>query len=254
MTTTNSKAAGGRTAVLALMMIVGCSSPRLAVPVYVPPGADFTTFARGVGTARGLMVINPARGPSEDSEGYADAVKAARALGARVLGYVSTGRGDGDAAKIDQATSLYLSRLHVDGIFFDEAPGESNCAQRLPWYAARAAAAERAHPRGDAFIVVNPGGHTCEGFLAFADVIVVREESAAEVLAWRPQSWVARYDASRFWLLAYAASRAQFDAVRAHARASNVGWLYVTDDLLDNPWDKPPSYWDAEVEALRQRR
>ena len=32
----------------------------------------------------------------------------------------------------------------------------------------------------------------------------------------------------------------------ATARAQNVGWIYVTDDVLANPWDALPSYWEAE--------
>ena len=27
----------------------------------------------------------------------------------------------------------------------------------------------------------------------------------------------------------------------------NVGWIFVTHDVLPNPWDTLPPYWDAEV-------
>jgi hypothetical protein len=31
-----------------------------------------------------------------------------------------------------------------------------------------------------------------------------------------------------------------------------VGDVFLTDDVGPNPYDRLPSYWDAEVEAVRQ--
>jgi hypothetical protein len=31
-----------------------------------------------------------------------------------------------------------------------------------------------------------------------------------------------------------------------------VGYVFVTDDVGPNPYDRLPSYWDAEVEAVRR--
>ncbi len=35
---------------------------------------------------------------------------------------------------------------------------------------------------------------------------------------------------------------------QAHER--RLGWIYITDDRGNNPWDRLPSYWDAEVKEL----
>lgn len=32
----------------------------------------------------------------------------------------------------------------------------------------------------------------------------------------------------------------------------NVGGIYVTDDVMNNPWDTLPSYWQQEVDAVAQ--
>jgi hypothetical protein len=34
------------------------------------------------------------------------------------------------------------------------------------------------------------------------------------------------------------------------AIARNAGGIYVTDDVLANPWDRLPNYWSALVERV----
>jgi hypothetical protein len=31
----------------------------------------------------------------------------------------------------------------------------------------------------------------------------------------------------------------------------NIGYVFITDDSGRNPYDRLPSYWEAEVEAVR---
>ena len=31
-----------------------------------------------------------------------------------------------------------------------------------------------------------------------------------------------------------------------------MGYVYITDDQGPNPYDRLPSYWEAEIEAVRQ--
>lgn len=35
------------------------------------------------------------------------------------------------------------------------------------------------------------------------------------------------------------------------AKEAGIGWIYVTDDVLPNPWDTLPSYWEAEIAAIQ---
>ena len=37
------------------------------------------------------------------------------------------------------------------------------------------------------------------------------------------------------------------DVTDLEPRRRNIGYVYVTDDTLDNPWDSLPSFWDAEI-------
>jgi hypothetical protein len=34
------------------------------------------------------------------------------------------------------------------------------------------------------------------------------------------------------------------------AVARNIGYVYVTDDTLDNPYDSLPTYWSCEVDYI----
>ncbi len=31
-----------------------------------------------------------------------------------------------------------------------------------------------------------------------------------------------------------------------------IGYVFITDDVGPNPYDRLPSYWDGEVEAVRR--
>ena len=74
----------------------------------------------------------------------------------------------------------------MDGIFFDEV---TDTCDDLAWYAARAAAADAADDDGDAFVALNPGVASCEGYLDTADLLVVAEDAAELLDDWAPASW-----------------------------------------------------------------
>jgi hypothetical protein len=46
---------------------------------------------------------------------------------------------------------------------------------------------------------------------------------------------------------------ADVDSMRLHidrAVARNIGYVYVTDDVLNNPWNTLPTYWTDEVDYI----
>ena len=220
-------------------------SLHLGIPAYVwPADPTFPEWVEGAVASGGLVVANPASGPgTERVPAYVNALAAIRTAGATVIGYVHTSYGARDAAVVDAEVAAWRDLYGVDGIFFDEV--SSDCTT-VDWYAARAAAADAADTDGDAFVAYNPGVASCEGFLGAADLLVVAEDEGADLAGWTAPAWTASYSPDRFWLLAHTADAAQMTALLATARAQNVGWIYVTDDVLANPWDALPSYWEAE--------
>ena len=243
---------------MVLLGLLACADPapvspgdglRLAVPAYAWPGAPaWADFVDGAAATDGLVVANPASGVGAAQDAtYVDAVADAQGRGARVLGYVSTRYGARDAAEIDAEVAAWFDWYGVDGIFYDEVPDAVGCVDTVDWYADRAAVARAAQPA--AFLAYNPGIDSCEAWLEQADLLVIVEEDAASVTGFVLHAWASGWPAERFWLLAYAASEADMTGLLDEARAAGVGWVYVTDDVLPNPWDEAPGYWAAEVVA-----
>ena len=102
----------------------------------------------------------------------------------------------------------------------------------------------------DALVAVNPGTNTCASYLDFADILLIYEDGTGDFVHWSPPDWAASVDPRHLWILVHSEvdpSAMQSDL--AHAAESGIGWVYVTDDVLPNPWDTLPAYWSAEVAA-----
>lgn len=231
---------GGRVPALA----AGAQS--IAVPSYFYPGSLWDRLGASLPEAR-LAVINPASGPGEaPNPDYASQVRESRAAGLTVLGYVHTSyaarSGDEVRAEIDR----YYDWYGVDGIFLDEA--STRCADQ-PYYAGLY---DHIKARGG-LVVINPGTQTSECYMSAADIVVNFEGShASYVEGYSAPEWVYGYPPERFWHLVYAApgEGEVLEAVYLSKRR-NAGWVYVTPDVLPNPWDTlpGPAYWEAERRA-----
>ncbi len=223
---------------------------RLAIPAYAYPGsAAWNGFVAGAAATGGFIVANPASGPgSVIDEAYVTGVAEAQALGVPVLGYVPTAYGLREADEVDGDVNQYAFWYGVDGIFFDEVA--QDCPTFAPWYAERAAAADALDADGDAFIAYNPGVLTCADYLDAADVLVVAEEQLGYLSDFEAAAWMADYDPGRFWLLAHDTSAPVLGETLQWVRDNGIGWVYLTNDRLPNPWDALPSYWDEEVAAV----
>lgn len=224
----------------------------LAIPSYVAPGGPaWEPFVSGAAATAGLVVINPASGPGGHAdETYAAAVLAAQAEGVIVLGYVPTTYGTRDGGEVDTEIGKYASWYAVDGIFLDEV--SDDCATYAGYYADRAAAADRQDADGDAFVALNPGvALDCDDYLATAEVLVVAEDDIVNLRNFVAPSWMAAYNPARFWFLAYGGGASTLGQTLGLARDNGVGWVYITDANLPNPWARPPGYWDEEIAAAQ---
>ena len=199
-----------------------------------------------------IAIINPASGPGTESNGdYQRVVTEVSAAGGRLIGYVHTSYTERDMATVLAEVDLYYQWYQVDGIFFDEVTNDADSAH-LEYYAACFA-----HVRGkdpEALVVLNPGTDAAAEYLDSATQMILFEKNHAQnpLSAWTPRSWVADAAAQQVSVLSHnvpdaAAMRTAVD----RAAAANSGWFYITDDVLPNPWDRLPSYWAEELEAIR---
>ncbi|WP_155341521.1 spherulation-specific family 4 protein [Acrocarpospora corrugata] len=217
----------------------------LGVPAYFAPA----TWSRLTGPS--IAVANPVSGPGRtvDAE-LAAAMSAAHERGVTVLGYVTTGYlgrtgrvtrfGESDAAAWLTQTQQEIAawyRLYGDhgltGIFLDEVADDCPSAagyRDLRTFTRRYDPAAR--------LAANPGTGVPECFSDAADVLVSFEGDLAGYRTWQPPQWQLTQDPRRFWHLVHDAP----DPTQAInlGKQRNAGYMYVTPDVLANPWDTLP--------------
>ncbi|MEU6284470.1 spherulation-specific family 4 protein [Streptomyces sp. NPDC047028] len=245
----------------------------LGVPAYFSPGQTQYWNEINAASPGNLIIANPSNGPGTafDSS-YASAIQAAANAGQKVIGYVDTGYFgvNGNTTRSGStSSSAWTSQIEADvsswysyygsyglsGIFFDDALndcGTNNAHVNL--YSTINSYVKNAHP--SATTVDNPGVGADQCYASAADVLVTFEGSYSSYLSYSPPSWEQSYsNPNKFLHLVYSTgSQSQMENAIALSKQRNAGYVYVTNDIYnnpstDNPWDTLPtgSYWTDEL-------
>jgi hypothetical protein len=225
---------------------LGTIVPAYFYPVPGSPWVQLNDAARRIPV---VAIMNPGNGPGTATDAnYAAAVGALQAAGGKVIGYVHTSytaRPLNDVkANVTTFFALYPS---LDGIFVDEMTNDASVPHQT--YYLNLKAHIRALRPG-AMIVGNPGTQTLAGYLSATDTLVTYEggEGYGD---YATDAWTFGRAATNFSHLCYAIpTPAAMSNCVALAVSRNVGWVFVTHDVLPNPWDTLPPYWTAEVALL----
>jgi len=222
---------------------VAAAAQRIAVPSYFYPGPLWAELESGAPTA-GLAIINPNSGPGPTTDpNYAAQVTHTRAAGMTVIAYVYTSYAARSAPAVEADIDAYYTQYpDLDGIFIDEVGSDCGLA---PYYAGLDAYVKA--KGGAGVTVLNPGNPVPECYATAGDILLTFEGSYAAYLGFALAGWESGYPDAKFWHLVYAASAAQMPSAISLSRSRHAGWVYVTDDVLANPWDTLPPYWSAEV-------
>ncbi|HEV8320606.1 MAG TPA: spherulation-specific family 4 protein [Myxococcota bacterium] len=218
------------------------------VPLYTdPPDVTWDAVAAAKAahpTVPVVAILNPANGPGAGADpDYAAGLAALRGAGVVAIGYVFTGYAARPAADVQADVDLWASFYggELDGIFFDE---QSNLPADAPYYGALSAYADGA---GLGFTVGNPGTDTDPAYVGTVDVLLIYESAGLPAVA-ALGGWHTGYDRANFGIIPYAVPA--LDGAFVAAASPYVGWVYLTDDDLPNPWDSVSSYFAALVAAL----
>ena len=241
----------------------GITSPnelRILLPLYAyPEWWDAPAYRWDEVAAQGAnapitAILNPDNGPgigfpnSDYVVGMADLAGG----GVRMIGYVYTSYGARPLTNVFADIDAYAASTNITGIFVDECASGTN----LLAYYTQVYAHVRGTPGLD-LVVVNPGTHIAEAYLSApaADVAVIFENESGWT-NYVADGYVAGLPPSRFAALPFAVpDAAGMESAVDLAVQRNVGWIYVTDDDLPNPWDAIPPYWTnlaALVAAYRR--
>jgi len=145
----------------------------------------------------------------------------------------------------------YFARYPVSGIFFDEAsidPATQAYYAGLYQYV-------HAKSAGALTVVTNPGAAAATPWQldgGTADIVNVFEGTPSGFSSWSPPAWVSARSAASLAAIVYAAgSVTTMQSACARAKSLNLGWSYVTGDVLPNPFDALPAdpYWSSEITA-----
>lgn len=227
---------------------------RLWVPAYYYPfGAGLREWDRLIASARIVpivAIVNPASGPGDHVDtNFARILPRARKAGVTLVGYIGTQYTRKPLERVKQEVDTFLKFYpDIQGFHFDE---QSSDARGVDYYAELYRYARERIPGA---LVLNNPGTTCDpGYVSrpAADAVCLfeREHGFSE---FHPPAWMSRFPGSRFCVQAHDV-RTEQDMKQSIRRAAalRIGYVFVTDDVGPNPYDRLPAYWDAEVQAVR---
>ena len=227
------------------------SCQRMAIPSYFTNTALWDQAISRVPQTQ-IMLINPINGPGEAPRDDLAVVAAkSSAAGMTVLGYVSTQSSGRDPALVKQDIDRYAEWYRtLDGIFLDEV--SLYCSVHGYYEEIDRYIGSFLSPKNKRFItVLNNGNYPGECYVSAGDIVVYEQPYSIFRNA-APPSWVFNYAPERFWNIVWQTSQSQMSAAIDTSRRRNVGYVYVTNDALPNPYDSLPSYWTAEMNKLSE--
>ncbi|MEH1841588.1 MAG: spherulation-specific family 4 protein [Nostoc sp.] len=217
----------------------------ISIPAYFYPGT-YWQKATVAAPRVSVMIMNPNSGPgAAKNTDYVTAVKNAQAAGIKVIGYVHTSYGTRSATPVKTEIDQYKTWYAVDGIFLDEVAKSTN---NFAYYTNLA---NYIRNTKGSLVMLNPGTVPAEDYIKLADITVVFEDTYSNYQNWQAPAWLFNYPANKFAHLIHSTfgTTGMNDAIGL-ALKRNAGTIYVTDDVLPNPWDTLATYWTNELTAM----
>jgi spherulation-specific family 4 protein len=189
-----------------------------------------------------VAIINPSSGPGSAQDlNYVTGIQELQAANITVLGYTYTSYSSRSASAVQADEDKYKAWYNVNGIFFDEMSniaGEESYYKNLDTYA---------KALGFTLTVGNPGTDTLSSYVGTVDNIVIYESSGLPSLSYL-DGWHSNYDKRNFSMLPYGVST--LDSSYVASAISYLGYIYITNDALSNPWDSLPPYFADLVATI----
>ena len=219
----------------------------IIVPLYTyPTSSTWDTMAKVKATYPSVptvAIVNPDNGPGGAKDAnYVSGIQKLQSAGITVLGYVSTVYTSRSSSAVKTDIDAYKSWYpSINGIFFDEmanwAGGESYY-KSLNGYA---------KSKGYTFTVGNPGTDTLPSYIGTVDSIIIYETDGLPLLSYL-KGWHTGYDKKNFAIIPYKVGSP--DAAYVTSAAASVGYMYLTNDDIPNPWDSLPWYYSTLASTL----
>lgn len=223
----------------------------LAVPMYEYPtiGSFWDDITGAGGSALPFVIVNPATGPGVSVDPtYTSEIAENTADGIRSIGYVTANYNTRNWQEvIDDIDDWYQMYPGISGIFIDLIPDGD--ADDVCYVAGLHNHVKNAYPSD--LVVVNPGTHISMDFEPYSDIFMNAENTYAVY----ESAWSIQYPgwednpaySNRFWHAIHTIDPSDYADALALTRANNAGWVYLTDDVMPNPYRVTPTYWNTEI-------
>jgi len=225
--------------------VVSPSTTGIMIPLYTYPGSTWTNVIAVEKANPGVpivAIINPNSGPGAGMDpNYASGILSLQSAGVEVIGYVPTGYGSRSISEVESMVNQYRSWYPVTGIFFDEM---SNVAGSESYYSTLNAYAKSL---GFTYTVGNPGADTIPSYVGTMDTIVIYENQGLPSLS-SLEGWHSNYAKGNFAMMAYGVQ--SVNQSYPSITSPHVGYIYITNAQLPNPYDALPPYLAAVASAL----
>jgi hypothetical protein len=84
-----------------------------------------------------------------------------------------------------------------------------------------------------------------------ANTVCIFDDTYANYQTWTPPSWVNNNRVRKFTHFVHTTpSSTNMTNAMNLAVSRNAGYVYITNDILPNPWDTLPTYWTSEENIL----
>ena len=216
------------------------------VPLYTypddPSWTAIVTAQKAHPSVRVVAIVNPDSGPGASKDGaFTTGIAKLQAGDIQVIGYVATEYANHSLASMQAAIDEWKTFYpQIEGIFFDE---QSDEAADVPYYRTLS---QYAKARGLTYTVGNPGADTAEAFVGALDTMLIYESKGLPALS-KLAGWHTKYAVTNFGVIPYGTP---FDAAFVQQARQYVGYIYLQNDDLPNPWDTLPPYFDDLLAAL----
>ncbi|MGT2928755.1 spherulation-specific family 4 protein [Streptococcus dentasini] len=231
------------------------TSQSVIIPAY-QRGDDFWTRIENVGGDQiPYVIVNPAGGPGPKiDEAYQKHIANNINRGIKNVAYVPTGffnRPSTDVLNDVDRYAEFYGEDNLAGIFFDEASYGGN-ASDAPKMAEYYQYVKQNYP--DMIVMANAGRSITDEIAPYADIWLTSEVSADTYINnfYQPISQFEAdpANANRIYHVIYAVDPSQYDDIIALSRARNAGWVMITDDVKNNPYDRLPTDFENLVARI----
>jgi hypothetical protein len=216
----------------------------LIIPLYSPPGSTWYSVIQAK-TAYPyvpmVVIIDISNGPGASANSnYASWIGKLQSAGILVVGYVYTEFGARSIASAESDMSSYQKWYHLNGIFFDQMSAQESADyyySQLESYA---------NSLGLPFTIGNAGMAVPSSEVGLFHLTIIYEGAGTPNSNFLSLE-TSGHNRNDFAMIAY---DSQFSSSYIQDASGYVGYLYLTNDGMPDPYDTIPSYFTSVVSEL----